>query len=62
MEGRFHFDIAAAAQAVLRGEDIQESFQRVLAIGSTSGADSLFGLTDTAQALSKQPLTSRKEL
>lgn len=46
--GQFHSDIAMAAiVALTQPEALESAFRQVVAIGSTSGTDALFGLVDT---------------
>ena len=48
LEGRFHTDIADAAIASLTAPTrISAAVQRVSLIGSTSGTDALYGLSET---------------
>lgn len=46
--GQFHSDIAqATVVALTRPDALESAFRQVVAIGSTSGTDALFGLVDT---------------
>lgn len=57
--GRFHQHIAQAARAVLTSSaDLDTTFRQVVAIGSTSGTDALFGLVDTLTTCTAAPATS----
>jgi hypothetical protein len=56
-DGRFHADLADAIEMIFLGEQftIRRGVERVIAIGATSGTDSMVGILDTVKTLSTRP-------
>ncbi|MGH3640173.1 MAG: DUF2877 domain-containing protein [Mycobacterium sp.] len=58
-DGRFHVDVTKVIEAIFLGgqSTVRQSVERVIAMGATSGTDTMVGILDTLETLSPLRLT-----